>query len=132
MKSVGVLLMLFFMSSCYQLFGQVYDKSGEGQMSGGDITVQLYKNQDQKKVINREFAIIGMNLMNSDRSEMGPFYVTDRQDGYAYNYEGLPEAGIDNKQYAEDMKSGNYPIGEEVKTCERETKREKKKKNKLL
>lgn len=132
MKRVVVLLMLFFVSSCYQLFGQVYDKSGEGQMSGEDVTVQLYENQDQKRVINREFAIIGMNLLNSDGSEMGPFYVTDKQDGYSYNYDGHPDVGIDNKQYAEDMQSGGYPMGEEVKTCERETKREKKKKNKLL
>lgn len=124
--------MLFLTASCYQLFGQVYDQSGKEQMSGEDVTVQLYENQDQKKIISREFAIIGINLLNSDGSEMGPFYITDKQDGYSYNYEGYPDTGIDHKQYAEDVQSGNYPIGEEVKTCDRKAKREKKKKNKLL
>lgn len=120
-------MLLLVSSQCFQLFGQAYDKSGKTQLSGEDITVEMYEGQDQKRIINRDFAIIGMNLVNSDGSEMGPFYITDSQDGYAYNYEDYPDAGFDHQKYAEAVRAGDYPVGEEEKTCKKEIKREKKK-----
>lgn len=127
----GKIVMLLF---AFALFGRTYgqqsDKNIEttacikGIEKAGSKTCyrNLVVNIDSVNRFEQEnLLVIGRNLINGDRTEMGPFVVKNRKAGMGIepisgggvSRRSMPKPGIDNLAYAKAMATGKYPKGQE-------------------
>lgn len=122
MRSIGIICIVAVFNA-FAANAQVYEEFAAEQLPSEEISVKEYQGQDQNfSEPENTYAIIGRNLRNSDGSEMGPYLISEGRSEVTVFADGYPAKGIDNKKYAEDMDTGNYPKGSEFNSCKLEAK----------